>query len=85
MLDSSAGVFIESNCKFTSSPTVAGATTGRRIEKGKPVAEKPGWPQQPVISIRISEAAAGPAVVGYGDDGGEVADPDGDGGFGLNE
>jgi len=25
-------------------------------EKGKPVAEKPGWPQQPVISIRISEA-----------------------------
>lgn len=25
-------------------------------EKGKPVAEKGGWPQQPVISIRISEA-----------------------------
>jgi hypothetical protein len=25
-------------------------------EKGKPMAGKPGWPQQPVISIRISEA-----------------------------
>jgi hypothetical protein len=27
-----------------------------RTQKGKPVAEKPGWPQQPVISIRVSEA-----------------------------
>jgi hypothetical protein len=26
------------------------------MEKGKPVAEKGGWPQQPVISIRVSEA-----------------------------
>lgn len=36
--------------------TVAAADPERRTEKGKPVAEKPGWPQQPVISIRISEA-----------------------------
>lgn len=36
--------------------TVAGGAPESRIEKGKPVAEKPGWPQQPVISIRISEA-----------------------------
>ena len=35
---------------------VAGGAPESRIEKGKPVAEKPGWPQQPVISIRISEA-----------------------------
>ncbi len=26
------------------------------MEKGKPVAEKGGWPQQPVISLRVSEA-----------------------------
>src|ERR1700684_843758 len=36
--------------------TVAAAIPDGRAEKGKPVAEKPGWPQQPVISIRISEA-----------------------------
>ncbi len=36
--------------------TVAAATRDIRIEKGKPVAEKGGWPQQPVISIRVSEA-----------------------------
>ena len=36
--------------------TVAAATPDSRTEKGKPVAEKGGWPQQPVISIRISDA-----------------------------
>ena len=35
---------------------VTAAAPETRTEKGKPVAEKPGWPQQPVISIRISEA-----------------------------
>ena len=35
--------------------TVAAATPESWTEKGKPVAEKPGWQQQPVISIRISE------------------------------
>lgn len=36
--------------------TVAAEAPEKRIEKRKPVAEKGGWPQQPVISIRISEA-----------------------------
>ena len=36
--------------------TVAAAIPDSRMEKGKPVAEKGGWPQQPVISIRVSEA-----------------------------
>jgi hypothetical protein len=36
--------------------SVAVADPESRTEKGKPVAEKGGWPQQPVISIRISEA-----------------------------
>ncbi len=36
--------------------SVAAAVPEDRTEKGKPVAEKPGWPQQPVISIRVSEA-----------------------------
>jgi hypothetical protein len=54
MLDSSAGVNLESMCKFTPHMTIAAAPD--RTEKGKPVAEKQGWPQQPVISIRISEA-----------------------------
>lgn len=36
--------------------TVAAEASEKRIEKRKPVAEKGGWPQQPVISIRISEA-----------------------------
>jgi hypothetical protein len=35
---------------------VAAASPDGRIEKGKPVQEKGGWPQQPVISIRVSEA-----------------------------
>jgi len=35
--------------------TVAAAAPESRIEKGTRVPEKPGWPQQPVISIRISE------------------------------
>jgi hypothetical protein len=35
---------------------VAAASPDSRIEKGKPLAEKGGWPQQPVISIRVSEA-----------------------------
>ena len=36
--------------------TVATAIPDDRAEKGRPVAEKSSWPQQPVISIRISEA-----------------------------
>ncbi len=36
--------------------TVAAAIPDDRAEKGKPVAEKSSWPQQPVISIRISDA-----------------------------
>ena len=36
--------------------TVAAAIPDSRAEKGTQVPEKPGWPQQPVISIRISEA-----------------------------
>lgn len=36
--------------------TVAAEAPEKRIEKRKPVAEKGGWPQQPVISIRVSEA-----------------------------
>jgi hypothetical protein len=36
--------------------TVAATAPENRTEKGKPVVEKGGWPQQPVISIRISEA-----------------------------
>ncbi len=32
------------------------AISDGRSEKGRPVAEKSSWPQQPVISIRISEA-----------------------------
>jgi hypothetical protein len=35
---------------------VAAAAPESRTEKGKPVTEKGGWPQQPVISIRVSEA-----------------------------
>jgi|SRR5581483_194264 len=35
--------------------TVAGATPDDRTEKRGPVAEKSSWPQQPVISIRISD------------------------------
>jgi hypothetical protein len=35
---------------------VAAAVLGSRMEKGKSVAEKGEWPQQPVISIRVSEA-----------------------------
>jgi hypothetical protein len=35
--------------------SVAAAALQSRIEKGTRVPEKPGWPQQPVISIRISE------------------------------
>jgi len=35
--------------------TVAAAAPESRIEKGTRVPEKPGWPRQPVISIRISE------------------------------
>jgi hypothetical protein len=35
--------------------TVAAASPESRTEKGTRVPEKPGWPQQPVISIRISE------------------------------
>ena len=36
--------------------TVAAAAPENRTQKGKPLAEKQGWPQQPVISIRVSEA-----------------------------
>jgi hypothetical protein len=36
--------------------TVAAAAPETRTQKGKPLAEKQGWPQQPVISIRVSEA-----------------------------
>jgi hypothetical protein len=36
--------------------TVAASAPESQTEKGKPVAEKGGWPQQPVISIRISDA-----------------------------
>jgi hypothetical protein len=36
--------------------TVAAAIADVRAEKGRHVAEKSSWPQQPVISIRISEA-----------------------------
>jgi len=36
--------------------TVAAATPETQTEKGTRVPEKPGWPQQPVISIRVSEA-----------------------------
>ena len=35
--------------------TVAAGIPDGRAEKGRPVAEKSSWPQQPVISIRISE------------------------------
>jgi hypothetical protein len=35
---------------------VSAAVPEIRTEKGKPVAEKGGWPQQPVISLRVSEA-----------------------------
>jgi hypothetical protein len=35
---------------------IASAIPDGRDEKGKIVAEKSGWPQQPVISIRVSEA-----------------------------
>lgn len=36
--------------------TVAAASPDSRTEKGKALFEKGGWPQQPVISIRVSEA-----------------------------
>jgi hypothetical protein len=36
--------------------TVAAARAESQTEKGKVLSEKGGWPQQPVISIRVSEA-----------------------------
>jgi hypothetical protein len=55
-LDSSAGVSIESTVSLQFSVAIAMASSDSRTEKGKPVQEKGGWPQQPVISIRVSEA-----------------------------
>ena len=55
-LDSSAGVSIESTVSLRFAMVVAAAAPDSRMERGKPVAEKGGWPQQPVISIRVSEA-----------------------------
>jgi hypothetical protein len=55
-LDSSAGVSIKSIVSLQIAMVVAATPSDSRIEKGKPVAEKGGWPQQPVISIRVSEA-----------------------------
>ncbi len=59
MLDNSAGVFIESTVSLQCAMIVAATSPDSRIEKGKPVGEKGGWPQQPVISIRVSEALRG--------------------------
>ena len=36
--------------------TIAAAAPDNVTQKGRPLAEKQGWPQQPVISIRVSEA-----------------------------
>ena len=50
-------------------------------ERDHAVAQVAGWEHFEVFA----EAAAGPAIVRDGDDGGEVADPDGDSGFRLDE
>ncbi len=55
-LDSSAGVSIKSTVSLQLAIAVAAASPDSRMEKGKPVQEKSAWPQQPVISIRVSEA-----------------------------